>query len=143
MAGHGELETAAERVAMDCGDDRLRGALDILQARVKRFGARERLLPSRHRLENVGVGSGHECLAGADEDEGLYGRVLHAAGDGVFYSFQDAGPERIHRRVVDRDDGNRVADFVLNHRSSLYANYPKQVGRISASSSTSHDASDR
>ena len=109
MAGHGELEPAAERVAMNRGDDRLRCVLDILQDRVERLGSLERLLARRHRLEDVDVGACHERLAGADEHDRLDGRVVDPSCDRGLDAFQHAGAERVDRRVVDRDDGDAVA----------------------------------
>ena len=115
MAGHRELEAAAERVPMDRGHDRLRHILDVLQACVERFQSSKRLLPSRHRLEDIDVNPDHERLAGADEHERVNGRVVKASRDRGLDRFEHAWPERIHRRVIDRDDGDAVADVVLDH----------------------------
>ena len=65
-------------------------------------------------LEDVDVRAGDERRAGADQDDGVRGRILAGALDGLADAFGNAGAQGIHRRVVDGDDGDAVPDFVAN-----------------------------
>ena len=67
-------------------------------------------------LEDVDVRAGDERRAGADEDDGVRGRIVAGALDRVADRFGNAGTQRIHRRIVDGDDGNTVPDLVPNQR---------------------------
>ena len=61
------------------------------------------------------VGAGDEGAATAGQDDRLHFRI----GDGAFDAFEntaaDGGAQRIHRRAVDRDDGDHVITFELDH----------------------------
>ncbi len=114
MAGQRNLEAAAERRAVDRGNDRLRRAFHQAQ----HFGETGRL----RRLAEFGdVGAGDEGTAGAGQHDALHLRVI----DRALHALEDAaahrGAERIHGRAVNRDDGNIVMTFELDdftHRDS-------------------------
>ena len=114
MTGHGELEAASERVTVNGGNERLVGVFE--QPRVHRLRSFDGLLARRELLEDVDVRTGDERRAGADEDDGVRGRIVAGALDRVADRFGNAGTQRIHRRIVDGDDGNTVPDLVLNQR---------------------------
>src|SRR5258708_8801584 len=68
------------------------------------------------RLAEFGdVGTGNKRAAGA----GQHGRVRLGIGDGALHAFQDAaargGAQRVHRRTVDRDDGDDVTTLEIDH----------------------------
>src|SRR5438046_6502581 len=68
------------------------------------------------RLAEFGnVGAGDEGAAGAGQNDGLHFRI----GDGALHAIEDAAPdrsaERVHRRIVDRDDGDNVMTLELDH----------------------------
>ena len=52
VTGHGEFETAAERVAVDGGDERLGGVFELIQQRVNARRSLERLLARRDRVKD-------------------------------------------------------------------------------------------
>ena len=114
VAGHRELETAAERVAVNRRDERLADVLDVRQARVHGPRPLERLLARLQLLEDVDVGAGDERRAGADQDDRVGGGIVARALDGVADAFRNARAERVDGRVVDGDDGDAIANFVTN-----------------------------
>ena len=67
-------------------------------------------------LEDVDVRAGDERRAGADQDDGVRGRIVAGALDGVADRFGNAGAQGIHRWIVDGDDGNTVPYLVPNQR---------------------------
>ena len=99
VAAQRGLQAAAERSAVDRGDDGLRGILDrvadVVQARRLR------------RLAELGdVGAGDERPAVADQHDGLDGgvgdRLLHAFDDAVAHLLR----QRVHRRRIDGQHGD-------------------------------------
>ena len=60
VARHRDLEAAAERVAVNRGDERLGRILEPLQQRVRAGRSFERLLARLQRLEDLDVGAGDE-----------------------------------------------------------------------------------
>ena len=108
VAGHRRLQAAAERGAVDCGDNRLRRVLHRL----------DRLVQAGflHRLAELGdVGAGDEGAALADQEH----RGHLFIGFRLRQSFDHAGPdavaERVDWRVVDHDQGDFAANFVVDH----------------------------
>src|SRR6266478_4993593 len=68
------------------------------------------------RLAEFGdVGAGDEGTAGAGQHDRLHFRI----GDGALHAIEDAAPdrsaERVHRRIVDRDDCDHVLTLELDH----------------------------
>ena len=63
------LEPAAERVAVNRGDERLGRVFHAAQQRVRARGARERILFRLQRVEHLDVGAGDERRPGADEHD--------------------------------------------------------------------------
>ena len=116
MTGHGELEAASERVTVNGGNERLVGVFELFQPRVHRLRSFDGLLTRLQLLEDVDVRAGDERRAGADEDDGVRGRIVAGALDGVADRFGNAGAQGIHRWIVDGDDGNTVPDLVPNQR---------------------------
>ena len=75
VARHGELEAAAERVAVNRGDERLAGVFQLFQPRVHRLRPLDGLLARLQLLEDGDVRAGDERRAGADQDDGVGGRI--------------------------------------------------------------------
>ena len=116
VARHGELEAAAERVAVNRGNERLAGVFKLFQPRVHRLRPFDGLLARLQLLEDGDVRAGDERRAGANQDDGVGGRIVAGALDGVADGFGHAGAQGIHRWVVDGDDGNAVPYLVPNQR---------------------------
>ncbi len=105
MAGERELEAAAEREAADRGHQRLlHRILEIVD--VGQVGLLARF------AELADVGAAGECLLRADQHHRPDLRV----GCGALQALQDGGAQRVaqavDRWIVERDDGNAVADGV-------------------------------
>ena len=105
MAGERELEAAAEREAADRRDQRLlHRVLEIVD--VGQVGLRARF------AELADVGAAGEGLLRADQHHRLGLRVAF----GALQALQDPGAQRVaeavDRRIVQRDDGDAVADGV-------------------------------
>src|SRR5439155_23265001 len=103
-----DFETAAERRAVNRGNDRLRRVLH----QDKHFGETRRL----RRLAEFGdVGARDEGAACAGQHDCLNFRVR----DRALHAFEDAaahrGAERIYRGAVDRDDGDDVMTLEFYH----------------------------
>ena len=78
MTRHGELETAAERMTVNGGNERLLGVLEPFQARMHRLRPFEALLACLQLLEDVDVRAGDECRARADQDDRVRGESPQA-----------------------------------------------------------------
>ncbi len=103
-----DLEPAAQRGAVDRGDDGLGAVLDR-RLDVVEGGAARRL------AELADVGAGDEGAAGADQDDRL-DRIVgdrrgHAAGDAV----ADVGGERVDRWRIDGQDADVAFDRQVGH----------------------------
>src|SRR5712692_703244 len=73
-------------------------------------------------LEKSDVRSGDKGAARADEHDRACGGILRAAFHGCLDGFGHSGAERVHRRIVDSNDGHLIADFVADefwHGSNL------------------------
>ena len=102
VAGLRQLETAAERRAVNRADHRLRAVFDDRQHRMQ---TRAPLLRPRPDLgELFDVGPRDKGFAAADQhdrfDRGIGRRGLHVGNDPLGH----AGAERVDRRIVDRHD---------------------------------------
>ena len=107
VSGHGDLETAAERGAMNRHDHRLGAVFDPRQERV--HVARRLAVAPRRALEAVDVGAGDERPAGAHEHDRRYRVVLLGSVEGADDGCRNAGTQRVDGRVVDGDDGDGVS----------------------------------
>jgi hypothetical protein len=114
VACHRDLEAAAERVAVNRGDERFADVLDGPEAGVHRRRALERLRARLQRLEDVDVRAGDEGRSRADQDDGVRRLVLAGAGDRFGDRFRHAGTERVDRRIVHGEDGDVLDDVVVN-----------------------------
>ena len=120
VAGYRQLEPAAERRAVDGGDDGFGGVFDLAQARVHSARSFERLRACLQRPEDVDVRADHERPTRADKHDGGRGRICDAARDRARNRVERARGERVDGRVVNRDDSDGVANGVVNHvRSSI------------------------
>jgi len=107
VRGHGDLEAAAQRVAVHGGNHRLRRVLHESQhGRQKGAGA------GSDKLRDVGAC--HERPAAADQDDGVYVVVGDRGAQQGVQFIDDAGAQRVDRRILDRDDcdTSRVSDRV-------------------------------
>ena len=105
MARHGDFQTAAKRIAMDGGDDRLlTGVEHIVNALTQRQ-------PGTIRSKGADVGAGDEAAPRADQHHGLDRRIGVAARDALLDALGHARPERIHRRIVHGDDADVALAF--------------------------------
>jgi hypothetical protein len=136
VAGHGDLEAAAESRAVDRTHDRLREVLEGAEERGEAFAAL--LLAGGDLLELLDVGAGDERLARADQDEPLHRPVAPRGLEGGVDPFRDAGADRVHRRVVDGDDADLVASGEGDelHRAGL-ERPPRGAGPSAGSASRS------
>ena len=108
MAAERDFEAAAQRGAVNRGNGRLRA--------IFKFGNHLGQARRLRRLAEFGdVGARDEGAAGAGEHNGLHFRI----GGGALDAFENAAAncraERIHRRTVDRDNGDHVMTFELDH----------------------------
>ena len=108
VAGHGDLETAAERRAMNRHDHGLGAVFDARQQRV--HVARRLAIAPRRTLEAVDIGAGDEGPARAHEHDRRHRLVALRGVEGLDDGFGNAGTQRIDGRVVDGDDGDGVFD---------------------------------
>ncbi len=68
------------------------------------------------RLAELGdVGAGDKGAAAAGQDDRIYFRIGDGALDAIENAAADGGAQRVHGRTVDRDDGNDVTTFELDH----------------------------
>ena len=108
VAGHGDLETAAERRAVNRHDHGLAAVLDARQQRV--HVARRLAVAPRRTLEAVDIGAGDERPARAHEHDRRHRLVALRGVEGLDDGFGNAGTERIDGGIVDGDDGDGVSD---------------------------------
>jgi hypothetical protein len=68
------------------------------------------------RLAEFGdVGAGDKGAAGAGQHDRLHFRIGDGALDAIQNAAADGGAQRVHRRTVDRDDGDHVMTLELDH----------------------------
>ena len=99
VAGHRQLQPATKCRPMNRGDDRLREVLDLGEQRMQ-VGA-DAVAP-RRLLQFTDVGAGDEGASRAGDDDGACVDAPQCLGERLAHG----GVERVHRRVVDRDDGD-------------------------------------
>ncbi len=104
MGRERELQPAAERSAVDRGDDRLCAGFDA----VADLGQRRRL---RRLAEFVDVGAGTEAAAGADDQQCGDLAIAFGCLDRLDQGAPHCGCERIDRRVVDRGHQHLAVAF--------------------------------
>ena len=108
VPGHGHLEAAAERSAVDRHHDRLRAVLDagqeVVHLRRARLGAPDDV------LEALDVGAGDEGAAGAATTIACDGRVGGGLRQRGRQAVDGLGAEGVDRRVVDEDDGHTAVE---------------------------------
>ena len=123
VAAERRLEAAAERRAVQRRDDRLRGVLhrrdDVVQV-----GGCGGLPNSRD------VGAGDEGAARADQHDRVDVGIVAAALDAFLDAVAHAMAQRIHRRIVDGDDGDVAVatqtDWIVQGRSlALFNSYSR------------------
>ena len=108
MAGHRRFQSAAERGAVDGADDRLGAVFEGREQGIEDRG--KRLLARGELAELVDIGPAAKDLARSGEDDSLDRRVARKLLDRGDDALGHARPERVDRRIIDRDDAN-VAIF--------------------------------
>jgi hypothetical protein len=108
MAAQRDFEPAAERGAVDRGDDRLCRALDAGDDEVE-IGRLERL------TEFLDIRAGDEGAPGADDDERTRRAVAEALCQRIEKALAHRPAQRVHRRIVDGDHADRAALLVADH----------------------------
>src|ERR1039457_6589805 len=114
VAGHGELQPAAQRGAVDGADDRFGTVLDAPQQGVHAMRAVNGNFAVRNRAEDLDIGPGDERVARADEHDGLGGWVGGGARHARVDAFGHAGAQGVYGRIVYGDYGNVILDGVLD-----------------------------
>ena len=97
MAPERQLQAAAQRGAVDGGDDRLVARLDLVDQR-----RQERLLHARGELGDVGAG--RKEAARSRQNDGLDAGVGVGLVEGLLQAHAQRVAERVHRRVVHAND---------------------------------------
>ena len=115
VAGHRELEPAAEGVAVDGRDHRLRAGFAFVN-RIAEVG-----LALRPGAQALDVRAGDEGAPAARQHQRRHVRVGRGRGQRFHDAARHSDAEGVHRRVVDEDEAHAVAFFVLHkgHRCSL------------------------
>ena len=114
VAGHGELQAAAQRGAVDGADHRLGAILDAPQQRMHAMRAVDGNFAVRDGAEDFDIGAGDERVARADQHNGREPGDRSPRAPRPHRCLRHAGTERIHGRIVDGDDGNLIANFIVN-----------------------------
>ena len=104
-----DLETAAERCAMQSGDDRLRGVLHC----VERLG---KVWPSGRLAEFGNVGSGDKGPPIADKDDRLDRAICFGRFDASLQTLADGLRKSVHRRGVDGEQRDFAIDRKVGDR---------------------------
>ena len=119
MTGLRDLEAAAERVAVNRGDERLARVLHPPQERVCAGRSRKRIGFRLERVEDLDVGARDERRARANQHDRIHvairDRALHRLIDPLPYR----GAERVDRRVVDRDHRGTIGDVVVHESHAV------------------------
>ena len=104
-----DLESAAQRRSVQCGDDRLRRVLDSIE-HVGKVGRGGRL------AEFGNVGAGDEGPPAADDDDGLDRAVRFRRLDASLETVAHGLRQRVHRRGVYRDHPDFAVDGEVGDR---------------------------
>ena len=123
VAGERELESAAECGAVDRRDDRLRALFDVSAGRPLRlFIGTGRLAE----IADVGAGDERATLPGDDD---RFDRIVAQRRFEVFRQVEpDATAKGIDRRIVDGQQRDAIANFVVNSADKGHGS-PRGVGR--------------
>ena len=113
IADQCRLQPAAQRGAMDRGEDRLGRSFDAIEHIMQRY-ARQRL------AEFTDVGPGDEGASGAGQQDAACHRVVQRAAYGLVQPITHGGGQGVHRWGIDRDDGDLVHDPDLNRGIYLH-----------------------
>ena len=108
MAGERKLETAAQGRAVDRRDHGLFARFNCLLNM-----AQPRILDRP--LELVDIGSGDEGAACADEHDRLYIGIGTGSLQALIQTLAHRMTQNVHRRVVDRQNGNVAVGLVIHH----------------------------
>ena len=107
MAAQGELEPAAQRGAVDRGDD---GFFDVVQP----IDHGHQMGLACGLIEFADIGAGGECASRADQHDRVGGIIrggaFHAGDDALAHRMR----QRVDRRVVDGQDGDPPRDLIAN-----------------------------
>ena len=114
VAGHGKLQAAAQRGAVNGAHYRLGRILDTPQQCMHAMRAVDGDFAIGDGSEDLDIGPGDESVARSDQHDGLGGRVGGGARDARVDAFRHARAERIHGRIVYGDDGNVVLDGIMD-----------------------------
>src|SRR2546425_12800562 len=106
MAGHGDLAAAAERVAVQGGDDRLREALDPAQHAVAEPDEVGDGAAGERRAE-VGAGA-EDPVARAGHDDRAHGGIGREPGERGVEVVHQLLADRVGRRAIEGDDGEAL-----------------------------------
>src|SRR4029079_9172498 len=93
-------------------DERLADVLEPLEQGMGSGGSLQRLLARLEGLENVDICAGDKGRSGADEDDRVRLGISSGAGDRLIDGLPNALRERVHRRIVDRQNGNAILNGV-------------------------------
>jgi hypothetical protein len=107
VAGERQFEPAAERGAVDRGEDRLRSRLDLGEE----VGQPRR---ERRAAEFGEIGARRKGAPPGDDDHGLDAVIGQRAGEPGLEPRPDRVRERIDRRVVDREDRHALLHPVMH-----------------------------
>ena len=109
VRGQRDLESASQRRAMHRGDDRLRCVLDSVE-HVGKVGGGGRL------AEFGNVGAGDEGPAAADDDDRLDRGIRLRRLDAALEAVANGLRQRVHRRGIDRNQGDLAVDRKVGNR---------------------------
>jgi hypothetical protein len=97
MTRHGDFHAAAERVAVNCGDQRLPRILDATEQRVRAGRTRQRIFGRLQRFEDFDVGAGDKRSARADQHDRIGVGVAVRARHGLVETCPDRWAECVDR----------------------------------------------
>ena len=117
VTGHREFESAAKRSPVNRNHDRL-AAIFNLQEKRQQPGAALAFAGS-HLAEFFDIRASDERAAATDQNSRLHSGIFDELCNGFADAFRHAGTQRIHRRIVNRDDGNVAVLCDLNQVAHL------------------------
>jgi hypothetical protein len=109
VAAERELQTAAHANAIDGRDDGLGALLDRTQYPMEVRGGE-----CLRRAEFTDIGAAGEALAGADEEHGLYGRIVLGTRQCCDDRTAQLVPKAVDRRIIQAQHGDCAADFEVH-----------------------------
>ncbi len=120
MTGHRGFQAAAERGAVDRHHYGLFRIFDL------RHHRRQRHTPvtgGGHFSEFANIGAGDEGSSAADHHDRLDLRVLVRCFDPGHDAVRHSGAQRVHRRIIDRDDANLALARIVNQFAHKLLSY--------------------